>query len=139
MKIVFVGLTNKVGKQPLDESTATGKVISEIIDGLGKDFEFHKINLVQYAPVDDDGKLRYPNKQELSEGVVSFNDWVLEHNPNIIVLLGGIVSKAVKTDNAITVQHPAYAIRRGLKQQYVNTVVNELKQFATGIIGKMEY
>jgi hypothetical protein len=128
-RIAFVGLTNKVGKQPLDDSTSTGKIISEITYGLGQEIESCRINLVQYAPVDSDGKLRYPNKEEIAEGALSLNAWISNNNPDVIVLLGKIVSDSVIFDNSISVEHPAYAIRNGRKKTYIDDVITKIRKY----------
>ena len=124
MKIVFVGLSNKKDMEPFDIHTATGKIISHIIEQLNADC--YKINLVQFAPLDDNGKLRYPNKKEISEGVNQTLDWLNINKPDKIILLGNIVGKALNIENSIKVHHPAYAIRNGKVNEYIKEVVNKI-------------
>ena len=50
MKIVFVGLSNKINKMPFDITTNSGKIVHEIISRLKDDC--YLMNLVDYAPLD---------------------------------------------------------------------------------------
>ena len=45
MKIIFVGIHNKKGFEPLDSRTKTGNIIDRIIERCDKGFEFEKTNL----------------------------------------------------------------------------------------------
>ncbi len=126
MKVVFVGLSNEVGKKPLCPTTPSGSVIQTIAEQLGA--TCYMTNLVQFAPLDSAGKLRYPNKEELREGVASFTEYVKELSPDKIVLLGSKVCNAVNLDNCVRLQHPAYAIRQGKIESYIKDSVQKIKE-----------
>lgn len=124
MKVAFIGLSNKLGKEPLDNSTASGKIIDRITAKL--DAECYKLNLVDYAPTDKNGKLRYPTKAEIQDSLPAFYAKLSTIKPDITVLLGAIVGFYVETDNSIITYHPGYAIRRGMTEKYIDDMVNEI-------------
>jgi hypothetical protein len=128
MKIIFVGLSNKINLEPLASSTKSGSLIDEVIVRL--DYVCIKTNLVNFAPVDTNGKLRYPNLEELEAG---FNDLrlIIEKNsPCIVVGLGSIVCKKLdkKVDNLVKIKHPSYVsiYRRSQKDDYVQDSIHEI-------------
>lgn len=57
--ILWVGISAKIGEEPLSETTNTGKLVKQIENACGK--SGYKTNLVKCPPVDKNGKLRYPN------------------------------------------------------------------------------
>lgn len=124
MTVAFIGLSNKPGKEPLDNSTASGKIIDKIISKLNT--ECYKLNLIDFAPLDENGKLRYPTKSEIQYSLPSFYTKLSTLNPDITVLLGAIVSNSVEIDNSIVAYHPAYAIRRGMTEKYIYDMVSEI-------------
>ena len=70
MKIVFVGLSNKINKMPFDITTNSGKIVHEIISRLKDDC--YLMNLVDYAPLDENLRLRYPTEQEIIDCTQKF-------------------------------------------------------------------
>ena len=61
--ILWVGISAKIGEEPLSETTNTGKLVKQIEAACGK--PGYKTNLVKCPPVDKNGKLRYPNQAEI--------------------------------------------------------------------------
>ena len=61
--ILWVGISAKIGEEPLSETTSTGKLVKQIEAACGK--PGYKTNLVKCPPVDENGKLRYPNQAEI--------------------------------------------------------------------------
>jgi ribosomal protein L32 len=124
MKIVFVGLSNKMGKEPLDQSTATGKIIARIADRLNA--EYYKINLVQFVPVDENGKLRNPTKREIIAGSLNVRKFVDDVKPDRVVLLGKTVFENLQFDNGFKMYHPGYVVRNGITINYIDETVKKL-------------
>jgi len=67
-KIAIVGISNKPNCSPMDDTTNTGKIINMIIEYF-PEIEFYKTNLVNFAPLNELGKLRYPTKQEVNDNI----------------------------------------------------------------------
>lgn len=138
--IVFVGLSNKQDKEPLDVSTKSGQLINEI------DSDAYKTNICRFAPLDENGKLRYPTKEELDLGAISLFKELEKVGASKVFLLGTQVQKAIerlknvklemykpveiKGIEFIYVFHPAYIMtyKQGYKEEYVKTIL--------GIIGE---
>jgi len=95
--VIWVGLSAKIVKdikleRPLENNTNTGKIIEKIEAGNNC---FYKTNLVKCAPLDENNKLRYPNKDEMN---FCFDNLLLELitiKPKIVFLLGSKVSNFV--------------------------------------------
>ena len=81
--ILWVGISAKIGEEPLSETTNTGKLVKQIEAACGK--PGYKTNLVKCPPVDENGKLRYPNQAEIAEV-----------KPKVVILLGEKVCSAVE-------------------------------------------
>jgi uracil-DNA glycosylase family 4 len=120
-QVVFVGLTNKINKSPLASDTLSGKVIDDIISGVGG--TCIKTNLVNFAPINNSGKLRYPTKAEKDNGFSTLTNLLEKNRPNIVVCLGNIVGDYLvdKIDNVIKIKHPAYVAvyKRGDLNNYI--------------------
>lgn len=132
-RVVFVGLSNKINQEPFDIATNSGKIINEIIDKLN--CECYKINLVPYAPVDELGKLRYPNKKELKEGLLLLEIELDKINPTCIVGLGNIVHKNLKKldkykNILLLKKHPSYiyVYKRKELDDYINDIILNIKR-----------
>jgi len=80
----ILGLSNKKGVAPFDESTLSGKVLKKF-----KSEDVVMKNLVQFAPLDEVGKLRYPTKKELSEAAIEFLKDISDES--IVICLGDLV------------------------------------------------
>lgn len=134
MKIIFLGLSNKQDLLPFDESTNSGKIINGIINKI--DDECLKLNLVQYAPLDKNGKLRYPNKKEINESIPLFLKTIESFNPNLIIGFGNIVKNEISKINSlknkiIFKKHPSYIFvydRKNLNN-YINEIVDDINKF----------
>lgn len=129
MKIIFVGLSNKPNKNPLDSSTLSGALIDRVIEKL--DFECLKTNLVNFAPINENGKLRYPDMAEKNIGYKYLKKLLDKNQPCIVVSLGSVVTKYLdnKIDNFISIKHPSYIsiYRRNDIDCYIDDVVNKIK------------
>jgi DNA polymerase len=90
--VMWVGLSAKkldrdTSFMPLAPETPTGSILQEI-EGQLLGVRFYKTNLVKCPPLDADGKLRYPDQEEMG---ICFNNLEYEIRiirPAIIVLLG---------------------------------------------------
>lgn len=136
MKIIFVGLSNKPGKEPFDASTNSGKVVDIIIKQINCDC--FKVNLVNFAPLDQTGKLRYPTKTEIIQSKAEFLDYTYKINPDLIISFGSIVSNELrkidfKDIKIIYKQHPSYIYiyKRKKLDSYIDDIVAEIKLVAT--------
>lgn len=147
-EVICVGLSNKKGKLPLDSSTNSGKLIDKLEEQLKDKFEYnvYKTNMVNYAPLDNNGKLRYPNKEEMEIGCKNLFNTIKSINPKIVVLLGSSVCDQVekylkiklepinfKKDFTyypilhngiyyIKIQHPSFIYR--FKRKYIDDYIN---------------
>ena len=115
-KIIFVGVHNKPGMQPLDSKTKSGKLIDRIIEKL--DIVCYKTNLFDCDYL--------PEKSQLP--ILSF-DWIERVkivDGDIIVLLGATVHKYFPPlppeFNPIKVHHPASKRSHAAMEEYVNEV-----------------
>lgn len=141
-QLLWVGLSDKQDKLPLDATTNTGKIVAAIEGGLGVVGE--KVNLVDFAPLDRLGKLRYPTAAELDLAGDKFKKKLISDSSSIIVLLGNMVGRVIaqklnlefvtvnefiKTAQfgnklIITITHPSYIhiYKRQQKDKYIATV-----------------
>ena len=97
MKIVFVGLSNKINKMPFDITTNSGKIVHKIISRLKDDC--YLMNLVDYAPLDENLRLRYPTEQEIIDCTQKFKKKIKKINPDLIVSFGNITTNHLKKLN----------------------------------------
>lgn len=152
-KIFCVGLSNKEGKLPLDSTTNSGKIIDKLETKLNHNI--YRINLVDFAPLDNNGKLRYPNKKEMNEGALKLIEKINIYKPKYVILLGSKVSdemekhlniklspNSFKDSNFnyyghevdgviyIKVQHPSYinVFKRKFIDNYINGIITEINK-----------
>ena len=94
--IMLIGLSAKIKKnsdeRPFDERTRSGKLVNQM-EKIAEKYGHcvYKTNIVKCPPVGDDGKLRYPNKEELDN---CFENLLKEINvvkPRIVFMFGKIV------------------------------------------------
>lgn len=106
--VLFIGLSDKVGCTPLQTGTKSGDLINKIIEKVNSNF--YKVNLVNFAPLDENNKLRYPNKEEMDLGYINLAKVINELSPCICVCLGHKVSKYLsnKLNDTINIKHPSY-------------------------------
>lgn len=121
MKVIFIGLSNKIGKDPLASDTISGALVDDIINKLN--MKCIKTNLVTFAPLDCNGKLRYPNEREKNVGFVELKKLYLSNKPCILVCLGNKVFDFLdnKLENLIKIKHPSYiaVYRRNSVNDYI--------------------
>lgn len=129
MKVLFVGLSNKKDKEPFDKLTNSGKVVYEIIDKIN--CEYKLLNLVNYAPLNKDGKLRYPTKKEIKSSLPSFLESVKDYQPSMIICFGKMVYdelKMIDDVNKIIIyeKHPSYmyVYKRKDLSNYIEHIIN---------------
>lgn len=128
---MLLGLSNKQDLKPFDSSTNSGKIVDMIIEKL-PDITFEKRNIVPYAPLDKNGKLRYPNREELIDGNNSLVKIIDEFG--CVVLFGKIVQNTINNDHRfshkkkIIAKHPSYiwVYKRKLIEEYVNQIVDKI-------------
>lgn len=127
-KIIFIGLSNKIDTEPLSSQTVSGALIDKIINNL--EFSCIKTNLVNLAPINDTGKLRYPNEVEKDQGFSDLKLLLQNNSPYIAVCLGKNVADYLqgKIDNTNTlyIKHPVYiaVYRRKDSDLYVQNTVD---------------
>lgn len=135
IKIIFIGLSNKVNKTPLSSGTISGDLIDKIINNLK--FQCIKTNLVNFAPIDKNGKLRYPNIEEKNKGFETLEITLENNSPYIAVCLGRGVSDYLnnKVDNILSIKHPAYIAVYNRKDIsiYINDVVDRINSIIPNI------
>ena len=134
MKILFVGLSNKPGLEPFSAKTNSGKIVDKIIGSL--DHECYKINLVGYAPMGENNKLRYPTKAEIKDSLPNFLGYVDNLSPDLIVSFGGIASDTIKKINVLNCkviykQHPSYiyVYKRNYVDEYAREIVIDINKY----------
>jgi len=97
-RVFWVGLSAKIttydGEKPLSPTTNSGSLLCEV-ENKCTDVPMYRTNLVKCAPLDESGKLRYPNRKEIDSCLPHLGFEINELNPQIIFLLGGKVIDAV--------------------------------------------
>ncbi len=120
-RVIFVGIHNKVGKQPLCSSTLSGKRISAIAEKLPSDYEIVRSNLFDCEYL--------PSKNERNSHVVK---WFEKFDPNLndcIVLLGNYVKEAFRCTcmaAIVKIHHPAYPKGKDNTQNYINNSIGKI-------------
>ena len=129
-KIFFIGLSNKVGKEPLSSETLSGALIDKIIENLK--FECIKTNLVNFPPLDYNGKLRYPNTEEKNQGFKSLKLTLERNSPYVAVCLGKKVSDYLsgKVESLLSIKHPAYiaVYKRKEVDLYIKNAIDSINK-----------
>jgi hypothetical protein len=116
-RIIFVGIHNKPGMEPLDSRTKSGKIIDEVIKGL-EGWECVKSNLF--------------NTDGIPEGWLKqfwTNDWMERIKPvpgDYFFLLGKIVHDNFPLcgRRCIEVEHPAS--RHIKREQYIKSLIEKI-------------
>ncbi len=92
-KIVWLGISmQKDASKAFDIEFLSGEILQKVQDDL-PDFEHHFDNLVDFAPLDENGKIRYPNAREIMNGKTGLIKRLEQVDPQSIVALGGLVTK----------------------------------------------
>ncbi|MDD4931076.1 MAG: uracil-DNA glycosylase family protein [Candidatus Colwellbacteria bacterium] len=134
-RVLFVGLSDKPDREPLDSRTQTGKIIDAISD-LIPGVMAYRTNLVDRAPIDDKGRLRYPTKEEIEECIPHLEKTVAEISPDIIVSLGKTTEASLskRFENHISISHPSYiaVYKKKFSEEYIRSsaekIISELEQ-----------
>jgi hypothetical protein len=121
MRVIIVGVHNKVGLSPLCSTTKSGKLIDRIESKLSKPIEKTNLFNIDHMPIKGD-------KQRL------IDEWFWTHLPtdeDIIVLLGGIVHKEFKhkMKNVIKIKHPASQWSHKAMNEYVLCAVGKINKY----------
>lgn len=98
--VMWVGLSAKKVENieeavPLDEKTQSGKVIAEI-EHMLSNVKYYKTNVVKCAPLDKNGKLRYPNRTEMDVCMDNLDSEIVNLQPKVVFLLGEKAKNAVE-------------------------------------------
>lgn len=130
MKIAIIGISDKPNCTPLDESTNTGMIINRIINNF-PNIKFYKTNLVNFAPLDEKGKLRYPTTDEIKTHMPHLLDNIKDCD--FVICLGGKVEKSLKgkIENMILIKHPSYIwiYKRKKLDSYIIDVTNKINEY----------
>ena len=103
--VYFVGLSAKPMCEHLASETRTGYIIEQIIHHLSS-VEIVKTNLVKTPPIDQEGKLRYPNQNEMKSGWNELKDEVNQTFPDLLVTLGQQVSFLIRSKMGVQPEKP---------------------------------
>jgi hypothetical protein len=150
--VYFVGLSAKPMCEHLAPETRTGNIIEQIIHHLPS-VKAVKTNLVKTPPIDQEGKLRYPNSSEMKLGWNELQNEMNQTSPNLLVTLGQQVSYFLRLQmgvqpvkpqfpadfsyesylsqsksNILSVHHPSFVFvyRRKYIDNYVDNVVQSI-------------
>lgn len=97
-EVFWVGLSakkvNSDDEIPLSPETNTGMLIQKIESMLDK-VTTYKTNLVKCVPLNEQAKLRYPNKKEIDTCFDNLRTEIQELSPKIVFLLGEKVYSSV--------------------------------------------
>lgn len=97
-QVFWVGLsakrTSTEDERPLSPSTNSGNILCNVEERCGN-IKMYRTNLVKCLPLDEVGKLRYPNKKEIDLCLPNLGAEIEELSPQIIFLLGNKVIDAV--------------------------------------------
>ena len=122
-RVIFVGVHNKPGKQPLDGSTISGKRIDKRIKGIDSRADCVKSNLWEIE--------RMPLVDEQMEYEIL---WGIKYDPkpnDIVVLLGGIVQRSfpkIFSKNILCFPHPSLHFSKISPEEYINKAISEINK-----------
>lgn len=142
--MMWVGLSAKNDKSgnrlsPLDSNSNSGKVV-DMIEAQRENLSFYRTNLVKYAPLDERGKLRYPNPSEMAAAIPDLMREFREYQPKVIFLLGGRVGDFVqdyfKQNRRMTraavyrIHRPSfvYVYKRRQLEEYIREISEKIKK-----------
>ena len=119
--IMFLGISAKMketeDEMPLSENTNSGKLIKMIEERLleeNNNLLCYRSNMVKCVPLNEDGKIRYPDNLEIENCIENLEYELNIVNPKVVVFLGRLVEKYLKKKiielgyNVITIYHPSY-------------------------------
>ena len=150
--VIWLGISGKSTssqfQKPLDPNTISGQIIEQIEKQLPS-INFYSSNLVKCAPINNNGKLRYPSAKEINACSYNLQVEIEELQPKVLVLLGEKVANSLidstelklepknqfirsitKNNNTIYIAatHPSYiyVYKRKFINEYINTIKNLL-------------
>jgi hypothetical protein len=103
--VYFVGLSAKPDCEHLASETRTGMIIDRIVHNLPS-VNSVRTNLVRTPPVDESGKLRYPNLNEMKLGWNELQNEISETSPDLLVALGQQVSVFIRSQMGVQPAKP---------------------------------
>ena len=119
--IMFLGISAKMKETedeiPLSENTNSGKLIKMIEERLleeNSNISCYRSNMVKCVPLNEEGKIRYPDNLEIENCIENLEYELNIVNPKVVVFLGRLVEKYLKKKiielgyNVITIYHPSY-------------------------------
>lgn len=119
--IMFLGISAKIKEKedeiPLSKNTNSGKLIKMIEERLFEEDNnllCYRSNMVKYVPLNEKGKIRYPDSLEIDNCIENLVYELSIVKPKVVVLLGRLVEKHLKKKiielgyNVITIYHPSY-------------------------------
>jgi len=107
--VYFVGLSAKPMCEHLAPETRTGNIIEQIIHHLPS-VRAVKTNLVKTPPIDQDGKLRYPNLNEMKLGWDELQNEMNQTSPSLLVTLGQQVSFFLRLQLGVQPVKPQFPV-----------------------------
>ena len=140
MNVIFVGISNKSNSKgemiPFDLSTPSGKIMAKVDLKLG--FKSLKTNLVNHTPLDNKGKIRYPNTQEISIGIVEIQKYIDINSPCLVFMLGKIVEKSLSKElktrdglHLVAIKHPSYihVYKKSTTDEYISNILDTVRKY----------
>ena len=119
--IMFVGISAKMketeDEMPLSENTNSGKLIKMIEERLVEknyNISCYRSNMVKCVPLNEKGKIRYPNSLEIENCIDNLVYELSIVKPKVVVVLGRLVEKYLRKKimelgyNTIIIYHPSY-------------------------------
>lgn len=119
--IMFLGISAKIKEKedemPLSGNTNSGKLIKMIEERLveeNNNLLCYRSNMVKCVPLNEDGKIRYPDNFEIENYIENLEYELNIVNPKVVVFLGRLVEKYLKKKinelgyNVITIYHLSY-------------------------------
>lgn len=142
--VMWVGLSAKKVADinvnyPLENNTNSGRLIEEI-EKKNPYIKYYKTNLVKCLPLGENGKIRYPSKEEMSVCVNNLFIEIETVKPKTIFLLGDVVYKFVNNyikknninldSDIVKIEHPSYicVYKRNQKNEYITKVTDEIER-----------
>jgi DNA polymerase len=146
--VAWVGISQKPDTSDLSEYTNTGKIIKEIEEKTPHLYHY-KTNLVSFAPMNGNGKLRYPSQKEIDASFDDLMERISSNDSKIIFLLGGIVVEAFERNAkvklkkwngfnyyatgyknfvVVPVHHPSYisVYKRKHRLEYIDGILQQI-------------
>ena len=153
-QIFWVGLSAKITldseEGPLSPTTNSGNLLCKVEERCAN-ISTYRTNIVKCAPLNEKGKLRYPNKKEINVCLPHFDDEIECLSPRIVFLLGNKVTEAVSKKYSInfkkwnnfnyefqkykdlyfvSIHHPSYVYvyKRKYISEYIDGIENVIKK-----------